>query len=393
MTNSSSTPYPAITGLHLGLTFVAAEDSVLSRHKGSTLRNLIDTSLYRLACSQKNGCRQKNANALNPTRCPDAGNCSYTAIAYPFNEKRIQLPAAYLLKCSNTDQCFFKTGERLFFEMQLFGDQACRSLHLLKLIAALDSLDQRYFSLDHFKTFFEHNNKEEPNEISGRLRLEKIEQLNQAKKRTTIFDRNFYQPPIPISLAPHKTTDTTKYTVTITFTSPTHIERKTSNGRKLLTSEKLDFPTLFRTIRGRYQSLSGFNLPAPGEDEYEDQLWQQAYQVPEPRIQHSQMHRITRRKNRDKINPDRRDYHGFSGSFTFDRVPVSLISWLQLGKELHIGKLTTFGYGEYHFEIHKNLDRSSKKYITAVNDEKIINNKDLPPDNENIQKSPAADFF
>ena len=351
MTINSDTPYPAIDHLHLGLTFTAAADTVFTRHKGSTLRNLFDTALYRLACNREKGCRYRGPGALDPTTCPEAADCSYTAIAMPFTSNRVRLPAAYLLKCSDGRQRF-ETGKRLYFEILLFG-RAGNGNHLLRLIAALDSLGQRYFSLDHFKAFFEPDHPEEAAATSGRLRLEKIEQFRPAGEKSVIFSRSFYRPPDVFPLAPAKTAAPTTYTVTVEFITPVHLERKTAGERRLLTPNDFDFPLLFRSIRGRYQSLAGINLPAAGHDPYEDRLWQEAGLVPPPRIRQADWHRIVRRKNRETVNLNRRDYHGFTGSFTFDQVSAGLLSWLRLGEKLHIGKLTTFGYGEYRLDIHK----------------------------------------
>ena len=132
--------------------------------------------------------------------------------------------------------------------------------------------------------------------------------------------------------------------ITLHFLTPTLI-KEDNRHIKDAPSMQLLIKRIINRAEGYLQSLA---VPVQVPEMLKQSLLQQADQIL-PATHDIAWHNMPRYSARQKVWMP---FGGMCGSLQFEKLPVSLLQWLQLAQWLHIGNKTTFGHGRIGMILH-----------------------------------------
>ncbi len=290
----------------------------LSAFKGSAFRGALGHALKKIACAQRGGDCQ---------RCLVQRQCVYSRIFEPkshapgtVNPRTAAPPHPYVLEPPGPDKVDFNPGETFELTLLLFGEA---NEALPYVIYALQQMGRQGIG---------------GRGKDGSLRFELSSVAAQGQ---TIYDSTSAQ------LAPGQWTSRLRLApateappgeLTLVVRTPLRIKYQGRHGTEL------PFHLLVRGLLRRSASLLESFADGPPDLDFRG-LTARALEVG---VKHADLRWVdyTRYSSRQR---QKLQIGGMMGNITYENVPAEYLPLLRFGREVHIGKQTTFGLGEFDF--------------------------------------------
>lgn len=304
---------PEFALVKLRLTLKAQGNFELPEFKGSTFRGAFGRVLKRVICIRRD---------QDCTSCLIKGICAYTFIfeteLFYGQTKKVSLPRPFVLEMPSEDKKQYGPGDELELGLLLIGK-------------GIDYLPYFIFA-------FEELGRLGVGTGRGRFQLTGITDAYTQSQIYSIDDTLVRPNYIKSTISKLKDMALGSYQEhgSLTFITPF----RTKNNGHL--TEKITIELIMRAILRRYMYLAELYFESGIEFDPNDIInkAREVAIIEDNTRWHDWVRYSSRQKGRMKLG-------GIVGDIRYANLPEDLWFWLILGQELHIGKNTTFGLGQY----------------------------------------------